>query len=286
MPRVDVHTVRADDPAARVVELLDTGHSRFPVLGGDGVDDVVGVVGIADVLGRAAGRARDRRRSRRWSRAAAARAGDAAACRRCWTGCAPAHRQLACVVDEYGGFAGIITLEDIAEELVGPIRDEDDLPEPAAGPAGRRLLAGAGPLAASTRSPTRPASRCPTATSTTRVSGLVHAPARPGAAGRRRRSSVRRLDAGRAVRRRSRCGCCPSTGTCRTRCGLASQWGGADEHRLGARRLGAAAGAERVLRRRRVRAGRAASGYRLEQAAAERQPGRAAPRWPAAASCR
>jgi CBS domain containing-hemolysin-like protein len=40
------------------------------------------------------------------------------------------HRQMACVVDEYGGFAGVITLEDIAEELVGPIRDEDDHPEP------------------------------------------------------------------------------------------------------------------------------------------------------------
>lgn len=39
------------------------------------------------------------------------------------------HRQMACVVDEYGGFAGVITLEDIAEELVGPIRDEDDPPD-------------------------------------------------------------------------------------------------------------------------------------------------------------
>jgi CBS domain containing-hemolysin-like protein len=40
-----------------------------------------------------------------------------------------AHRQLAIVVDEFGGFAGVLSLEDIAEELVGEIRDEDDLPE-------------------------------------------------------------------------------------------------------------------------------------------------------------
>ncbi|WP_349878397.1 hemolysin family protein [Micromonospora sp. HUAS YX12] len=130
VPRVDVHTVRADEPVSRIVELLDTGHSRFPVSGAEGVDDLIGVVGIADVLGvppaqRATTRVDavavppllvpetlplptvlDRLRS--------------------------GHRQLACVVDEYGGFAGVITLEDLAEELVGPIRDEDDPPDRAA----------------------------------------------------------------------------------------------------------------------------------------------------------
>ena len=127
VPRVDVHVVRADEPVSRVVELLDTGHSRFPVRGTEGVDDVVGVVGIADVLGVPP----PERTTTPISVVSAApllvpatlplptvldrlRAG---------------HRQLACVVDEYGGFAGVITLEDLAEELVGPIRDEDDPPE-------------------------------------------------------------------------------------------------------------------------------------------------------------
>ncbi|MFC0529134.1 hemolysin family protein [Phytohabitans kaempferiae] len=129
VPRVDVHTVRADEPVRRVVDLLETGHSRFPVQGGEGVDDVAGVVSIADVM-----EVPPADRMTTPVRAVAVpplmvpgtlplpavldrlRAG---------------HRQMACVVDEYGGFAGVITLEDIAEELVGPIRDEDDHPEPA-----------------------------------------------------------------------------------------------------------------------------------------------------------
>ena len=129
VPRVDVHTVQDSDPASRVVELMDTGRSRFPVRAGTGVDEIVGVVGIADVLGVPPA---DRAEvavgtlavtplfvpsSLRLPAVLDRLRGD--------------HRQLACVVDEYGGFAGIITLEDIAEELVGPIRDEDDLPEPA-----------------------------------------------------------------------------------------------------------------------------------------------------------
>jgi CBS domain containing-hemolysin-like protein len=129
VPRVDVVTVSRDTPLTRVVELTESGHSRFPVTG-NGVDDIVGVVALADVL-TVAPAERDR-----------VRVGDVAA--------APvfvpesvrlpalldvlrhARRQLAVVVDEYGGVAGITHLEDIAEELVGVIRDEDDIPEPEA----------------------------------------------------------------------------------------------------------------------------------------------------------
>jgi CBS domain containing-hemolysin-like protein len=129
VPRVDVHTVRSDEPLTRVVELLETGRSRFPVRSGSGVDEIVGVIGIADVLSVPP--------AERGTMTVAAIAIPPlmvpaslrlpAVLDRMRAG----HRQLAGVVDEYGGFAGIVTLEDIAEELVGPIRDEDDLPEPA-----------------------------------------------------------------------------------------------------------------------------------------------------------
>lgn len=129
VPRVDVHSVRVDAPVTELVDLLDTGHSRFPVHGAEGVDDVVGIASIADVLTVVP-------RARSTTAVAAILVPPLlvpstlplpAVLDRLRKG----HRQMACVVDEYGGFAGVITLEDIAEELVGPIRDEDDPPEPA-----------------------------------------------------------------------------------------------------------------------------------------------------------
>ncbi|MEV4638416.1 hemolysin family protein [Actinoplanes sp. NPDC049548] len=129
VPRVDVHTVQASDPASQVVHLLRTGRSRFPVRSGTGVDEIIGIVGIADIL---AVPPADRATTPISALAVPPLLVPASlrlptVLDRLRAG----HRQLACVVDEYGGFAGIITLEDIAEELVGPIRDEDDLPEPA-----------------------------------------------------------------------------------------------------------------------------------------------------------
>ena len=122
-PRVDVQTVRSDDPVSRVVELLGCGSSRFPVTGRD-VDDVVGVIGIPDLL----------------TVPPVARATTPVAAVAQPPLRLPAtlplpvvldrlraeRRQLAVVVDEYGGFAGVVSFEDVAEEVVGDILDEDD----------------------------------------------------------------------------------------------------------------------------------------------------------------
>jgi CBS domain containing-hemolysin-like protein len=122
-PRVNVHTVRFDEPAARVVSLLDTGNSRFPVIGND-LDDLRGVVGLGEVLTLPPEQRRNTPIAKIASPALVVPA----------TLPLPVvlerlrteRRQLACVVDEFGGFAGVISLEDLAEELVGEIHDEDD----------------------------------------------------------------------------------------------------------------------------------------------------------------
>lgn len=141
VPRVDVVTVHEGDPAVRVVELLDTGHSRFPVIGAS-VDEVIGVIAIGDVV---ALEPADRHHVTAGSLASPPVVVP-------FTLALPAvleqlrtaRRQLAIVVDEFGGFAGIVSLEDVAEELVGEIRDEDDLNEADAieNPDGSWLLPG------------------------------------------------------------------------------------------------------------------------------------------------
>jgi len=128
VPRTEVTFLDAAlpvDEAARLVRR--TAHSRFPVIDGTH-DDVVGFVHLRDLLVRLEGDAR-------------ASVGELArdvkrlpATKRVLAALSEMRREghhLAVVIDEYGGTAGIVTLEDLIEELIGEIHDEyDAAPEP------------------------------------------------------------------------------------------------------------------------------------------------------------
>ncbi len=122
-PRVRVTTLDGDDTVATLVDHLDTGWSRFPVTGDDG-DDVLGVAGLAEVLAVEPGqRATTTLRSLLSPPTVVP---TSALLPGVLDQIRADHQQMALVVDEHGGFAGVVTFEDIAEEVVGEILDEDD----------------------------------------------------------------------------------------------------------------------------------------------------------------
>ncbi len=126
-PRIDVTVVRTDDTAAHVAELLGTGNSRFPVTGRD-VDDIVGQVGVTELLEVPVDeRANTRVRA---IMTTPVRIPTSLPLPDVLERLRTERRQLAVVVDEYGGFAGVVSFEDVAEEVVGEILDEDDADEP------------------------------------------------------------------------------------------------------------------------------------------------------------
>lgn len=132
--RPDVDFLPASMTLSRAVKQLGSvPHSRYPVIGGD-VDDVVGVVHITDILTSSHPLGR------------AATVGDVAGSVTVLPGTKnvldalhemrAAGQYLAVVVDEYGGTDGIVTVEDLVEEIVGEMADDesasgtDPLPEP------------------------------------------------------------------------------------------------------------------------------------------------------------
>ncbi|HVM63575.1 MAG TPA: hemolysin family protein [Acidimicrobiales bacterium] len=128
VPRPDMVAVEADKTIGTVLELaIAEGYSRIPVFE-EGIDDITGIVFTKDLI--------------RMARDAEANAPVRTVAR-------PAHFvpetkrvselmremqdqkfHMAIVIDEYGGTAGLVTLEDLIEELVGEIVDEYDVEEP------------------------------------------------------------------------------------------------------------------------------------------------------------
>jgi putative hemolysin len=126
VPRTEVDFLDASTPVYRAVkQALDRPHSRYPVIR-DSSDDVVGFVHVRDLLApelsnrsvHVAEVTRDVLTLPSTRHIIAA-----------LTDMRRDSAHLAIVMDEYGGTAGIVTLEDLVEELVGDIRDEYDTDE-------------------------------------------------------------------------------------------------------------------------------------------------------------
>lgn len=119
IPRGRVDVVGVTESAEQVLAKMATGHTRYPVIG-DSADDLVGVVHLHDVL------------------EADSDSTVGSLCRAAVIvpttlplpdvlgKLTEADEEMALVIDEYGSLAGVLTIEDMAEELVGEIADEHD----------------------------------------------------------------------------------------------------------------------------------------------------------------
>lgn len=122
VPRMDIVAIEADTPIPQIIEIAkEEGFTRYPVYRGN-IDDIIGILIIYDILKK--------------SCTADMTAGDIVReplfapentdldvlLKEMQT----KHRSMAIIVDSFGGTSGIVTMEDILEEIVGDIEDEYD----------------------------------------------------------------------------------------------------------------------------------------------------------------
>ena len=126
VPRVQMVFIRRDEPPERILPaVIESGHSRFPVMDEDR-DDIVGILLAKDLLRLCVEEAGQRFDIREFMRPAVF---------------VPESKRLnvllkefrrnrnhmALVVDEYGGVSGLVTIEDVIEQIIGEIDDEFDV---------------------------------------------------------------------------------------------------------------------------------------------------------------
>jgi len=123
VPRTKTDTVGPQDTIDEARALMARGHSRYPVLAANG-EDILGMVHLVDLLATTqAGTAPVSSVMR-----PAALVSTVMSLPEALEALGESGDQLACVVDEFGGFSGVLSLEDLAEQIVGEIFDEHDQP--------------------------------------------------------------------------------------------------------------------------------------------------------------
>lgn len=129
-PRTQMVSIGAETTVAGLLTLMrGTGRSRIPVTGPGGLDDIAGVVELDRAVGVPVSM-RDRTPVR-LVMAAPTEVPDSLPLEEVLRTLQEQRVQLALVIDQYGGTAGLLTSEDLLEELVGEVDDEHDWPAPA-----------------------------------------------------------------------------------------------------------------------------------------------------------
>ena len=128
VPRPEVVALPVDTPPEELLQaILDSPYTRYPVYRGS-IDDIVGILHVRDLVAAMHGRGIASVRVEELLRPAAMvpETKDLVAL---LTEFKRTNQHMAIVLDEYGAVEGIVTLEDLLEEIVGEIEDEFDIPE-------------------------------------------------------------------------------------------------------------------------------------------------------------
>lgn len=139
VPRIDMVTLEEDTTLVGASTIFHTsGYSRIPIVG-ESTDDVVGILYLRDVSRRGFEKPKDLARlTVRDLARPAVFIPDSKKADDTLRQMQAEHNHLAMVVDEHGGIAGLVTLEDLIEELVGEIADEYDRGTPEVEDLGER----------------------------------------------------------------------------------------------------------------------------------------------------
>jgi putative hemolysin len=126
VPRIDMKAISVNDDYAEVRSIVgETGHSRLPVFDGD-IDHVIGIMHVKDLLRHPEGESVPLRQLAR----KALFVPETKMIDDLLREFQQSRIHMAIVVDEYGGTSGMVTLEDLLEEIVGEIQDEYDSEAP------------------------------------------------------------------------------------------------------------------------------------------------------------
>lgn len=127
LPRIECDVLRLDQPpAANIAIMKETRHSRFPVVDSDN-SSLVGMVLMKDLVDAMLGGDMEPWSDLRSFCREPLVVPETLKVSRLFDIMRAEKAHMACIVDEYGGFVGLVTLEDLLEEIVGEIVDETDV---------------------------------------------------------------------------------------------------------------------------------------------------------------